>query len=282
MYGLLKIHKQDVPLRSIVTSMESPTQTLARYLANQLKPYGEQIISYVKNVDYFIDILHQPHVEITDMLVIDVTSLFTQAPIKETVDIVRNKHQVEDHLINLIEHCLKNIYFTYNGQRYRQTEGAPMGLLLSPIANIFMEDFETTAMDNAKYKAKLWLRYVDDTFVLWTHGKNMLQDFLSRLNSIHPKIKFTIEIANRSQLPFADVLVIKKQDGALGQLQGVAKAPVSRFQRFTVVDHIRIEGSEIKHILRTNGFTTNTMNRAFNAKTKPMDTTTYVTKAYLI
>ncbi|GJQ86877.1 hypothetical protein Trydic_g19543 [Trypoxylus dichotomus] len=43
----------------------SPTQALA----NQLKPYGEQMTSYVKNADHFIDIPDQQHVESTDMLI---------------------------------------------------------------------------------------------------------------------------------------------------------------------------------------------------------------------
>ncbi|GJQ87084.1 hypothetical protein Trydic_g23937 [Trypoxylus dichotomus] len=167
---------------------------------------------------------------------------------------------------------------------------------VSPIiANIFMEDFETRALDTAKYTLKLWSRYVDNTFIKWTNGGDKLQDFLPHLNSIHPKIKFTTEIRNRNQLPFLDVLVIKKQVGSVGytayrktthtnhylnaqsyhhpaQFRGVAKTLVSRSQ------HIRTESTEIKYILRSNGFTTNTINRAFHAKTKPVvDTITYVT-----
>ncbi|GJQ69429.1 hypothetical protein Trydic_g6544 [Trypoxylus dichotomus] len=170
------------------------------------------------NVDHSIDILRQQHVLVS----FDVTSLFTQVPIKEI-----------------------------NGQRYRQTKGTPKGSpLLHIIANIFMKDFETRALNTTKYKPKLWLRYVDNTFMIWTHGGDKLHDFLSHLNRIHPKIKFTMEIENQNQLPFLDVLEIKKQDGTLGhtigmptntnrylnaqsyhhpaQLQGVEKTLVSR------------------------------------------------------
>ncbi|GJQ82463.1 hypothetical protein Trydic_g14454 [Trypoxylus dichotomus] len=127
----------------------------------------------------------------------DVTSLFTQVPINETIDVIRNKHQVEDHLINLIQHCDKHLL------HIQRPEGPPLLI----IGNIFMEDFETRALDTAKYKPKLWLRYVDDTFIIWTHGEDKLQNFLSHLNGIHPKIKFTFQV---------DVFVIKKQDGTLG------------------------------------------------------------------
>ncbi|GJQ68590.1 hypothetical protein Trydic_g17141 [Trypoxylus dichotomus] len=78
----------------------------------------------------------------------EVTLRFTQVPINETVDIISSKHRVENHLINLTEHCLRNTYFTSNSQKYRQTEGATMGSpLASAIGNIFMENFEARAQD---------------------------------------------------------------------------------------------------------------------------------------
>ncbi|GJQ72547.1 hypothetical protein Trydic_g1218 [Trypoxylus dichotomus] len=66
----------------------------------------------------------------------------------------------------------------------------------------------------------------------------------------------------------------------LAQLQVVVKTLVPRSQRLADADHIRTESSEIQYILRTNGFTINTINRAFHTKTMQMDITTYVTKAY--
>ncbi|GJQ73661.1 hypothetical protein Trydic_g14000 [Trypoxylus dichotomus] len=62
-----------------------PTQALAQYLANQQKPYGEQMTSYVKNGLYFVDILHQQHVKSTDIIIsFDVTSPFIQVPMNGT------------------------------------------------------------------------------------------------------------------------------------------------------------------------------------------------------
>ena len=52
---------------------------------------------------------------------------------------------VED-IILLLEFCLKNTYFSFQGQFYEQVKGAAMGSLVSPIvANLYMEYFEQKA-----------------------------------------------------------------------------------------------------------------------------------------
>ncbi|KAK5638773.1 hypothetical protein RI129_013068 [Pyrocoelia pectoralis] len=85
-----------------------------------------------------------------------------------------------------------------------------MGSPLSPaIADIYMEDFENKAIFTFPLKPKCWYRYVDDTFVIWQHGLDNLNDFLQHLNNIHPNIKFTMEIEKQNQLPFLDILVTK-------------------------------------------------------------------------
>ena len=64
-----------------------------------------------------------------------------------------------------------------------------MGSPLSPVvANLFMEVFEERALVSAVLRPRLWLRYVDDTFVLWPHSTDELDTFQDHLNSQHPAI----------------------------------------------------------------------------------------------
>ncbi|KAK4882178.1 hypothetical protein RN001_005497 [Aquatica leii] len=92
-----------------------------------------------------------------------------------------------------------------------------MGSPLSPVvANIFMESFETVALESSILKPKVWFRYVDDTFIVWSHGHLELSKFLDHLNNQHLDIKFTMEIESNGSLPFLDVLVTRKPDGLLG------------------------------------------------------------------
>ena len=154
----------------------------------------------------------------------------------------------------------------------------PIESPLSPaVAIIFMTEFETKALQSTKFKPKRWLRYVDDTFVIWTHGKRQLDIFLEELNNIHPKIKFTMEIEKDNKLPFLDVLVYKKSNGTLGhtvyrkpthtnrylnaeshhhpaQLKSVVKTLIKRSERLADNENYNTESKIIKEALQQNGY----------------------------
>ncbi|XP_039221239.1 uncharacterized protein LOC120318067 [Crotalus tigris] len=78
LYGLPKIHKEGTPLRLIVSSIGSPLQNLAKFLAKQLYTYTESISSHVQNSLHFIETIKKQNLQPSDLLVsFDVTSLFT-------------------------------------------------------------------------------------------------------------------------------------------------------------------------------------------------------------
>jgi hypothetical protein len=113
--------------------------------------------------------------------------------------------------MELLDICLKSTYFQFDNKFYQQKEGMVMGNSLSPtVSNIFMENFEEVALDTPEYKPAKWLRYVDDTFVVWPHGPARLQQFFDHIDSVRPTIKFAMEIETNNNLPFLDVLVMKQ------------------------------------------------------------------------
>ena len=92
---------------------------------------------------------------------------------------------------------------------YRQ-EGLAMGSPLSPVlANIYMEYFEEMALGSTSLKPSMWLRYVDDTFILWPHQD--VQTLLNHVNSIRPSKQFTVEKEQNNKLLFLDVLVTRTE-----------------------------------------------------------------------
>ncbi|XP_026326149.1 uncharacterized protein LOC113234841 [Hyposmocoma kahamanoa] len=89
-----------------------------------------------------------------------------------------------------------------------------MGSPIAPVvANIFMEWFEDTALVNISFEPRYWWRYVDDVFAIMP--KEGAESLLAHLNSVHPKITFTVECEQNGVLPFFDVLVRREHNGRL-------------------------------------------------------------------
>jgi len=226
-YGLPKIHKPDVPLRPVVSCIASTLHPLAKYLLRILNPLQLTIESGIKNSADFISKIEQlevqPH---TKMVSFDVVNLFTSVPIGEALAVLRRRLEEDgslnertsmtiDQIVELTEYCVRNTYFQYKDEYFKQVDGMAMGSPLSPVlCNLFMSDLEKTAMEKSQQKPKIWLRYVDDTFALWEYGEDSLNGFLGYLNGINKAIKFTMEQENEGRLAFLDTLV-KREDRKL-------------------------------------------------------------------
>ena len=86
-----------------------------------------------------------------------------------------------------------------------------MGSSLSPIvSNIFMEDLEAQALQTSSWKPKMWRRYVNDVFVIWSQGDQLLEEFHRHLNELNPSIQFLIEKETKGNIAFLDVQLENK------------------------------------------------------------------------
>ena len=85
-----------------------------------------------------------------------------------------------------------------------------MGIICAPAyANIFMANFELKYIyPYIKDKTKMFLRFIDYLFVIWTVSEQELLDFMKDLNKKHPSIKFEFNYS-RTKIEFLDVLVCK-------------------------------------------------------------------------
>ena len=94
---------------------------------------------------------------------------------------------------------------SFNDEHFIQQHGTAMGTRMAPAyANLFMGEFERKALKDYADQPFLWLRYIDDILMVWTHGEEKLDNFITYLNNIHPTIKFTSERSTTS-IPFLDV-----------------------------------------------------------------------------
>ena len=147
--------------------------------------------------------------------------MFTNVTVDEACNIVKERLLLDntlhlrttpspENIYDLLKLCLTTTCFQWREKFYEQTRGAPMGSPLSPVmANLFMEEFEKKALATSTLKSGFWFRYVDDTLSSWAHGLENLHRFLEHINSLHPSIKFTLEIQKEDKtIPFLDVRTV--------------------------------------------------------------------------
>jgi hypothetical protein len=225
LYGLPKTHKPGYPLRPILSMSGSPTHKTAAWLAELLKPVKDFFSKYSLNDSFeFVNIIRNQDLTNCTMTSFDVTSLFTSVPVKETIDIILttiSDNNIDMHgidlntLRSLLEVCTCDVQFLFDGKYYRQVDGVAMGSCLGPIfAEIFMGFLESKLSSHISNSCDLFVRYVDDCFLLLKHDTN-LADFLHALNSVHPGIRYTFEVEVDNKLSFLDVSCTRKSDGSV-------------------------------------------------------------------
>ena len=132
----------------------------------------------------------------------DVVSLFTNVPIKRTIDISLKRIYTDKVIsINLKKHSVKKLLVdactkAFNGVIYEQRDAACMRSSLAPLlTNIIMADLEekvikTLVNDNA---IKFYTRYVEDTLFVVKHEDVHRIQYL--LNNFNLNLRFTINLS---------------------------------------------------------------------------------------
>ena len=157
-YGLPKVHKVSVPLRPIVSFINSPTYNLSKFLSRILSSLLVNRYS-VRNSKEFVDYVKNFAISENEILVsFDVVSLFTSVPVDKALGLVldllssdeslasRTSLDISDITIGL-EHCFSSTVFSYKNSFFKQIYGTPMGSCISPnVASIYMEHIEHTAI----------------------------------------------------------------------------------------------------------------------------------------
>ena len=213
-YGNVKIHKSNNPLRPIISQVLTPTYHLAKTLNKIITPYiPHQFI--LKSTNDFIDLLHNSDCNGV-IASLDVESLFTNVPIDSTIDIILQhayNHPTlpppkipSEILKAMLALCTKEAPFrSPDGDLYLQIEGVAMGSPLGPtFANFYMGHLEEKVFTENP-RPHIYARYVDDIFVqISSHNELIKLKETFQNNSV---LKFTFELNINDKLPFLDVMV---------------------------------------------------------------------------
>ena len=222
LYGLPKIHKDNVPIRPILSMSGSAFHSTARWLVKLLEPLRQVISPFsLRDTFTFVEKVKGLNVSMFKMASLDVSSLFTNVPLLETIDYICERIEALKYPIGipitslreLLLRCTLNVQFLFNGNYYRQIDGVAMGSPLGPLfADIFMSKIETLKLHDTICNFKFYGRYVDDIFIV--HDRNV-EHIIDIFNTAHSAINFTSESEKDGSLPFLDVLLERRDDGSI-------------------------------------------------------------------
>ena len=164
----------DTPLRPIVSSCGSVTYGVAKELAKIPKPLVGKSPHHINNTQDFVE--QVKHITLAPgecLSSYDVSASFTSVPVDPALntikDLLEKDHTLQERtvlafsdIILLLEFCLKNTYFSFQGQFYEQVEGAAKSSPVSAIvANLYMEYLEDKALSTSPHPlgpgAGLWM-----------------------------------------------------------------------------------------------------------------------------
>jgi len=203
-YMLPKIHKPNIPGRPIISGCDSPTEKLSIFVDHFLKQFVPFIPSHIKDTNDFLRTIlsiPSPLPPGALLVTIDVISLYTNIPQDEGINASLNVVSlIPTHLRpplhvfrKFLEFILKQNFFLFNDQHYLQILGTAMGTRMAPsFANLFLHQLEYNILSNTPNDLHplIWKRYIDDVFMIWTHGEQTLLELLQYMNTFHPTIKF--------------------------------------------------------------------------------------------
>ncbi len=223
-------HPQDLEMRPIVAGPACATHRLSNFCDILLKPFVPKIKSHIRDTNDFLGKLPTQVEEDSFLVTFDVKNLYGSIPHDlglEAITFWLDKHPEltqsrfsKDFILDSIKIILENNVFHFDGQYYQQMKGTAMGTKLGPTyATLVMGYLELKLYEKMKEDygesvadkfIQLWKRFLDDCFIIWNTRDCSLEDLLTRLNSLHSSLIFTMN-ASREKLPFLDVLVMKNR-----------------------------------------------------------------------
>ena len=147
MYGLPKIHKDNVPFRPILSSIGTAGYKISKFILPFLSPLTSNQYTVQDSFSFVQDIVNIPNSDSYVMASFDIKSLFTNIPLDETIGIaVDNLYDNDNFSLppfsksyfrTLLEIAVKEVLFIFNNVMYSQFDGVAMGNPLGPTNLIF-------------------------------------------------------------------------------------------------------------------------------------------------
>ena len=176
--------------------INAPQHEMAKWLAELLKPVLNKYSAHAtKDTFEFVDDVRefgQQQAENSGSLFLcsfDVVSLFTNVPLKETIDICIQSLYHDDEISapqipqdlfkKLLFKATSDVQFSFNGHMYAQRDGVAMGSPLGPVlANIFVGYFEKKSFSPIFISRYMGMSKNENEARIYTGGRESARIFL--------------------------------------------------------------------------------------------------------
>lgn len=173
LYGLPKVHKPNIPLRPIISSIGTFNYNTAKFLVPIISPLTTNQYTIENSTAFANEITSLDLEQPSTMAGFDVESLFTNMPLLETTEIIVDNIQTthlnkfgltKDSFKKLLNIAAHHSVFSYNDDLYMQTDGVAMGSPLGPsYANAFLCHHEINWLKQCppEFRPVYYRRYID-------------------------------------------------------------------------------------------------------------------------
>ena len=153
------------------------------------------------------------------LVTLNVKSLYSNIPHSDGIKICDHfmseggkSQEARSVISKLINPVLTKNNFQFNDENYLQVLGTAMGTKMAPsYASLFMSKLEMDFRGSSDKTPLIWLRFLDDIFMIWNHCEQDLHYFISKINDCHDNIKFSFNYSNQ-EATFLDVNVKMKEN----------------------------------------------------------------------
>ena len=189
---------------------------MSAFVDRELQPLLANIPGYIQDTTDFLNTLSRfdnlP--DNTISVTLDVTALYSSIPHNDGIGACK-KHldrralltTSSEDICQLIKFILVNNVISINDEYFLQVCGTAMGTRMAQCyVNIFIAELEENFLSGYPYKPLVYYRYIDDIFIIWSHGLDLLHNFINSFNNQHSNIIFTTNISTTS-VNFLDVTI---------------------------------------------------------------------------
>jgi hypothetical protein len=205
MRGLIKLHKENTPVRPVLNCRNAPGYKLAKKMVKILNsyiplPFTYNIKNTVQLMNELTDIPYDPNTKFASYAI---SSMYSNIPTHDLIVTLKKlcksynlDNRTTRDIITVIQTITEQNYFRFRDKFYMQKEGRAMGAPTSSIlSEVYLQYKENTKIYDLLIKHKIigYFRYVDDILLMYKEESTNIYKMLDDYNNLAPTLKFTIE-----------------------------------------------------------------------------------------